>query len=115
LEQATKAELKAQEEIPKQVKEKLKGPRARSVETPASAGQISSAAACRSIGEPQALKLADQIRNVADVMENSPPLPVYDRQWWETNDEDEEQNEDEDEDEDKHEDKHENEEERLED
>ena len=92
LEQATKAELEAQADIPRQVKENLEGPRSCPVEAPVSAGTISSAAACRSIGEPQELKLADQIRNIADIMEDSPPIPVPgDRQWWEEEKEEEDE------------------------
>jgi hypothetical protein len=92
LEQATKSELEAQTSTPDQVKENLQGPAAAQVEAPDSASQLSTAAACRATAEPQELKIADRIRSIHDVMEDSPPIPIPgDRQWWEEEKEEEDE------------------------
>jgi hypothetical protein len=94
LERATAEERRAQDSTPRQVAEHLNDASRAHAQSPMGAEELSTAAMCSAIIEPQELKVADRIRNIQDVMETSPPLPIRStKHWWEEEEEEEEEGE----------------------
>ena len=95
LKQAAAAEQAAFSSVPAFVKADLEQNQ-KAEAPPESAHLVNDEGACTGCGKPAALKVADQILDLSDKMEPTPPLKAKKRRWWdEEKEEEEEQAEDE--------------------
>jgi len=93
IKQAAAAEEAAFESVPKFVKADLES-KHRAAEAPESSYLVNDEGTCTGCGKPADLHIADQILNLQDKMEATPPLPARKHRWWEEEKEEEEEQED---------------------
>ena len=92
IKQAAAAEEAAFKSVPKFVKVELENNQ-QAEEAPESAYMVNDEGSCTGCAKPAELRIADQILNLQDKMEATPPLPTKKRRWWDEEKEEEEEQE----------------------
>jgi hypothetical protein len=93
IKQAAAAEEAAFKSVPKFVKADLESNQ-HAEEAPEAAYMVNDEGSCTGCGKPPDLRIADQILNLQDKMEATPPLPAKKGRWWDEDKEEEEEQED---------------------
>jgi len=95
LDLALEQEKAAYDSLPKQIESKLESKERSGDNAPITLGSLNPSSVCPSTKAPQELKIADQILNIRDVMEDVAPLrrisPLH---WWGTEEDIEEEDQD---------------------
>jgi len=94
IKQAAAAEEAAFSSVPAFVKTDLEQNQ-QAEAAPESVHMVNDEGSCAGCGKPADLKVADQILNLADKMEPTPPLAAKKKRWWDEEKEEEEEEEDE--------------------
>ncbi len=93
IQQAAAAEQAAFSSVPTFVQTTLEQNQ-KAESAPESTHMVNDEGSCTGCGKPAGLKVADQILNLSDKMEPTPPLRAKKRRWWEEDKEEEEEQED---------------------
>jgi len=93
IKQAAAAEEAAFSSVPKFVQTSLETHQ-QAEAAPESTHMVNDEGSCTGCGKPADLKVADQILNLSDKMEPTPPLKAKKRRWWDEEKEEEEEQED---------------------
>jgi hypothetical protein len=93
MQQAAAAEQAAFSSVPKFVETTLEQNQ-KAEAAPESTHMVNDEGTCTGCAKPAGLKVADQILNLSDKMEPTPPLRAKKRRWWDEEKEEEEDHDD---------------------